>query len=139
MQYFTELVNKTPKELVEEAEEEIIDGVLMRKRQILTYLLQYKQYLINKKYAPMTITLHMTAVRSFYKANYIDLPHNLLKDADNQPLRRNMNHSFDKELIRKMLLHANIRGQSYHSYHESKRHGTARDTERNVPAGQGGL
>ncbi len=111
MKYFTEMTKKTPIELIEEAESEIKEGKVMRLRKIKAYLLDFKDYL-NGHYAPTSRETFFSAVRSFYQAYEIDLPRNLLKADDVLPLQRNQNHSFNKDIIRRMLHHANVRDQA---------------------------
>jgi len=45
MQEFTDWVNKSPEELLVEAEDEIKSGLLMRRRKIKSYLIGFKKYL----------------------------------------------------------------------------------------------
>lgn len=74
MRAYTEFLNKTPQELIEEAEDEIINGLLMRKRAINTDLRRFREHLEECGNAPMSVKGRVTAVRSFYKFNNIQLP-----------------------------------------------------------------
>jgi hypothetical protein len=79
----------------------------MRLRQVRRYLLDFKEYLINKKkYSPMNVALKMSAVKSFYSAFEIDLPRNLLKEKNVHPLRENSNNNFTKKHIQQMAIYA---------------------------------
>lgn len=55
IRYYTEITNKTPSELLQEAEEEQNGPIPPRLRSIITYLVNYKNYLLNKL-APATVT-----------------------------------------------------------------------------------
>ena len=74
MQHYTEYIKKTPVELLEEAEEEIKNGCLMRKRKIKSYLLRFRGDLKDRGLAPKTVRGYMTGVKSFYATFDIDLP-----------------------------------------------------------------
>jgi integrase len=84
---YCDFLNKTPDELIEEAEAEIKAGKLMRERKIETYLLSFKRDLQNQGLALMTIKNRMTGVKSFYKSNYIELP--FLPKTKYKPLEKN--------------------------------------------------
>ncbi|WP_292387836.1 tyrosine-type recombinase/integrase [Methanosarcina sp. UBA5] len=77
MQHFTEFTKKTPEELLEEAEEEA--GLLMRKRHIKNYLINFKISLVDRGMAPLSIKSYITPVKSFYRFFDIELP-NLQKN-----------------------------------------------------------
>ncbi len=74
MQGYTEYTQKSPIELIEEAEKEIKSGFLMRERSILTYLMEYREGLESQELAPLTVKSRMTGVYSFYRFYHIDLP-----------------------------------------------------------------
>ncbi len=74
MQQFTEHVNKTPLVILEEAEGEIKAGLLMRERNITTYLREFRESLEEQELAPLTIKNRITGVYSFYKHYNIQLP-----------------------------------------------------------------
>ncbi len=84
---YSEFTGKTPLELIEGAEKEILGGVLMRKRKIRQYLLGYQEHLKDGGKAPTSIRTFMAAVRSFYKVHDIDLPN--LKSKPANPLESN--------------------------------------------------
>ncbi len=112
MKLFTEMTKKTPKELILEAEAEIKSGTLMRERRVRSHLLKFKMLLSDKKYAPKSAELRWYAIKSFYKAFEIDLPRNITNN-EASPKIENMNLKFNKEDIRKMLMHcATIRDRA---------------------------
>jgi hypothetical protein len=45
MQFFTEWTEKTPEELIMEAEAEVKKGLLMRQRNIKIYFIKFRRYL----------------------------------------------------------------------------------------------
>lgn len=73
LKMFCEWVGKTPAELIDEADFEQ-DNLKMRNRHLSIYLNQFRDYLISQDLAPYTIKTYLTAVKSFYQANYIEIP-----------------------------------------------------------------
>jgi len=71
---FCEFTEKTPDELILEAEQEIKSGLLMRQRHIKIYLISFKKSLQDKGLAPMTVRSYMSGVQSFYRSCDIELP-----------------------------------------------------------------
>jgi len=71
---FCEFTEKTPDELILEAEQEIKYGLLMRQRYIKIYLISFKKSLQDKGLAPMTVISYMNGVQSFYRSCGIELP-----------------------------------------------------------------
>lgn len=71
---FCEFTEKTPDELIMEAEQEVKSGLLMRQRLIKTYLISFKKSLQDKGLAPMTVKSYMNGVQSFYRSCDIELP-----------------------------------------------------------------
>lgn len=74
LHFFTDYTNKTPEELITEAEQEIENNILPRKRNVKRYLLEFKDQLQKKELAPLTIRSHISAVKSFYKSFDIEIP-----------------------------------------------------------------
>jgi site-specific recombinase XerD len=74
MRAYTEFLQKTPYELLTEAEAEIRAGLLMRERNIMSYLIDFREYLEESGAAPMSIKGRLTGVRSFYKFYGIEIP-----------------------------------------------------------------
>lgn len=74
MQGYTDHTNKSPLQLIEEAEHEIKAGLLMRERSITTHLMEYREGLEAQDLAPLTVKGRMTGICSFYKYYNIQLP-----------------------------------------------------------------
>lgn len=72
MQLYTTWIQKTPTELLEEAEAE--SALIMRKRHIKSYLINFRVFLESKELAPLSIKNYMTGVKAFYKFYDIELP-----------------------------------------------------------------
>lgn len=87
LKFFCGLTGKSPCELLAEAEEEVKAGTLMRQRKIKFYLINYKNFLQNKRLAPMTIRTYLSGVSSFYKTNDIEIPY--LPKLKTMPLEKN--------------------------------------------------
>ncbi len=112
MKFYTEFVKKSPTELLDEAEEEIENGILMRKRRIKGYLLGFRDWLKGEGYAPKTVYSHMVAAKSFYKNFDIDLPQlNHKKQFQALPTEEN-GMGLEKENLKTILKHANIRNKA---------------------------
>lgn len=87
MYFYTELIGKTPDELIEEAEDELRSGKLMRERNILRYFDEYVEFLEDRDLAPKTIEGYIGAVRSFYRKKHIEVPDLERKKA--KPMKKN--------------------------------------------------
>lgn len=107
LQHYTNMTGLTPLELINEAEAEIEAGVLMRKRQIKSHLLRFKEYLEEHGYAPSSRKSWTAAVHSFYQSHDIDLPRMKMKGI--QPLQKNKKPLPTRDDIRSMLAHATPR------------------------------
>lgn len=104
---FSELISKTPSELINEAETEEDLGIRPRKRKVSIYLLRYKKQL-EEKVAPSTVNLYFSAIKSFYKAFDITLPEIKLNKGD-IGLEKNMGKPLTREDILKLVSAASIR------------------------------
>ncbi len=71
---FCEFTEKTPDELIMEAEQEVKSGLLMRQKLIKTYLISFKKSLQDKGLATMTVKSYMNGVQSLYRSCDIELP-----------------------------------------------------------------
>ncbi len=71
LQIYTDFLNKSPEDLITEAEGEA--GILMRQRHIKSYLINFRKYLQDSR-APTTIKSYTTGVISFYSSFDIELP-----------------------------------------------------------------
>jgi len=89
MRAYTEFLQKTPEQLIEESEEDIEYGRLMRKRKIFNELREFREHLENSDLAPMSIKAKITGVRSFYNYYNIQLPVLPRSDTSTTPLMEN--------------------------------------------------
>lgn len=71
--WYNQVTGLTPSQAIEEADQEEEDSIRLRRRRIVKHLEDYEDYLSNK-YAHTTVKNAMSAVRSFYHENYIELP-----------------------------------------------------------------
>lgn len=74
MKVYTKFLNKTPKQIILESEEDIKTGKLMRERRISKELRDFRELLENSGIAPLTIKSRLTGVRSFYRKYGIFVP-----------------------------------------------------------------
>lgn len=105
MQYYTEFLSMTPDEILDEAEQEVIDRVSPRKSRMKRHLLDYKDHLQKQGFAPLTIKSRLTGVYSFYKKNDITLPSMPRNESRAQPLKQHKDIP-TKEDIQTILKHA---------------------------------
>lgn len=105
---YSELIGKTPTELLDEADEEEDAGVRPRKRQVIQYLLEFKKHLEESKIAPGYLSLNISAIKSFYKAFDITLPEIKL-DAGDIGLEKNIGKLLTRKDIHKLISAANHR------------------------------
>lgn len=99
MQIFTDWVDKTPEELLTEAEAE--SKLLMRQRHIKSYLTNFRKYLQDTR-APTTVKGYLTGVKSFYNLYDIDLPPLPRLDKKARPMEKN-NRVPTKEDLQEVL------------------------------------
>ena len=112
MRRYTDFTGMTPLQLLEEAESEITNGVLMRQRKIKGYLIGFRSMAKDKGLAPKTISNLMTGANSFYRFNDIDLPNlNNRKQFSPKPLKKNMLW-IEKTDIQAILEHAGVRDRA---------------------------
>ncbi len=109
---YTEYVKKTPLELIEEAEEEIKSGCLMRKRKIRGFLLGFREWLKEQGVAPKTVSIRIVAVKSFYSSFDIDLPQLNHKKQFKAMATEGNGVRLEKENIQKILKYANLRNRA---------------------------
>jgi integrase len=74
MMQFTEFTNKTPDELLYEAEQEILSGMLTRQRKLKGYLISFRKSLQDKGLSDLTVQTRIAAVKSFYESYDIPVP-----------------------------------------------------------------
>ncbi|MBP2045142.1 tyrosine-type recombinase/integrase [Methanobacterium aggregans] len=104
---FSELMDKTPSELIDEAETEEDAGIRPRKRKLYSHLLKYKKHL-EEKVASSTVNLYFSAIKSFYKAFDITLPE-IKMDKGDIGLEKNIGKPLTRDDIRKLIGAASIR------------------------------
>ena len=74
MQDFTGYTGKDPETLLEEAEEDIRVGRLMRQRQIKRDLIGFRKHLQDSGKAPLTVKGRIVGVKSFFETFDIEIP-----------------------------------------------------------------
>lgn len=99
---YCEFTGKLPNELIEEAEDEEIQGLRPRYRKVNNYLLDFQKQLKDNGKAPKTVDLYMNAVKSFYDANDIQVT-KLHRTAIDNSLEQNRGKLLTKEEIRRMV------------------------------------
>jgi integrase len=102
MQEYTDYVNMTPEELIEEAEEEYDARIKPRKMKLKVYITGFREHLEKKGLAPLSIENRITGVRSFYKANDIVIPE-LQRRESTARVKEEHKKIPNKEDIRKVL------------------------------------
>ncbi|ADZ10379.1 integrase family protein [Methanobacterium lacus] len=105
---YCELIGKSPDELLEEAEREEDEGLRLRKRKIDYYLPKYKKHLEEAGNSPQTIKVYLSAVKSFYKTNQIEIPEVSNKVTD-ICLEKNEGRLLTRDDIQKMIETSPIR------------------------------
>lgn len=68
MQTFTEFTNKTPEQLLNEADKEQDENIKVRNRAVNKHLYGFRNYLQEKGLAPLSVKAYINGVKSFYKA-----------------------------------------------------------------------
>ena len=104
---YCELIQKSPSELIDEAENEEDEGIRIRKRKVVEYLMLYKEFL-ETKVASTTINLYFSAIKSFYKSFDIILPEMKLIQGD-IGLEKNIGKPLTKTDIQKLISAASSR------------------------------
>ena len=91
---------KTPTELITEADDEVTKGIHMRDRKATSYLDDFKLELQEKGLAPLTQKSYLTGLRSFYKYNYVET--HSVNQLRAKPLKKNK-YLITKEELRDIL------------------------------------
>lgn len=89
MQLFCECINKTPSEIVLEANIETRNGLLLNERKAVQYFAAYKDCLKNRGYADKTQGIATSAVKSFYMFHDIQLSGQVGKNKQRHPKKEN--------------------------------------------------
>ena len=71
---YTEYMQQTPGELVEDARQEIREGKMLSERSLKKHILGFRKHLSDKELAPLTIKTHLSRVVSFYTFFDIEVP-----------------------------------------------------------------
>lgn len=100
---YTEFLNKTPKQIIIESEEDIKSGKLMRERRVFDEIREFRESLESSDIAPMSIKARLTGVRSFFSFYNIQLPVLPRSTTSARPLKENREIP-DKEDIRETLV-----------------------------------
>lgn len=74
IRFYCEFLNKSPSELISEADIEAESNVLLKKRKIKTYFTNYINHLNNLNVSANTRRIRLATVKSFYKKNDVELP-----------------------------------------------------------------
>jgi integrase len=111
---YVNLIDKSPLELIEEAEAEIKAGKLMRERSIKRYLVEFRKHLQQERnLSPNTVRLYLAAVRSFYDSYDIDYPKKMTpKRSGYVVLEKNKRVAEREEIIDSLKL-AGLRGRCF--------------------------
>lgn len=72
MSIYTDFLNMTPEELLDEADEDAL--LPIRKRKLKKHIIAFRVFLQGRELSDHTIRSHLTAIKSFYGSNEILLP-----------------------------------------------------------------
>ena len=111
MKEYTDFTNKTPTELLEEAEDEIKQGLLMRQRNIKKYLIRFRKHLNDRNLAPKTVKGYTGSAKAFYKAFDIDLPNIGRKSKKVAVLEKNKAIPSRNDIV-DVLVHTDVRSHA---------------------------
>lgn len=112
MKLFCECIGLTPAELIEESIRETKAGLLLSERKTVDHIAKFKKCMADKKYAPKSFVLGISAVKSFYKSFDIQLSSSMGKLKKRLPLRGNQTF-LTREELKKMVLNAkNLRDRA---------------------------
>ncbi len=89
MQLFCECINKTPSEIVLEANIETRNGLLLNERKVVQYFAAFKDCLKNRGYADKTQGIATSAVKSFYMFYDIQVSGQVGKSKQRHPKKEN--------------------------------------------------
>ena len=103
MKKFCSCIDKSPSELIKEAEEKTKTGLLLSERKTFEYLTIFKKCI--KDLAPKSQYLGMAVVKSFYETFDIQLSSSIRKQKKSVPKRENQNF-LKKEDIEKMITYS---------------------------------
>lgn len=90
MMHFCEYANKSPVNMIDEAEQEIREGKLMRSRSIKKLLPGFRKHLQDSGKAPKSVKNYLSAVRSYYSSYDIEVPTMGRNESKTKPLEKNL-------------------------------------------------
>lgn len=102
LNHYCNMLDKSPNELIEEAEYEEDTIPRMAKRKIDYYLPKYVRYLKEAGRAPQTIKVYLSGVKSFYKYNGIAVP-DITQRVTDLCLEKNEGRLLKREEIKNMI------------------------------------
>lgn len=105
---YCNFLNKTPTELIEEAEKEEDEKIRQKKRKIKRYFSEYHQKLIDEQKSPNYVKATIMTIRTFYAEFEIELPKNRIKQITQKRIITT-DDIVGKEHILRALEHCNIR------------------------------
>jgi integrase len=111
LKQYCKLTGMTLEDLLDEAEYEEENIHRLRKRKIDSYLPRFKKSLEERKLAPQTIKVYVSAVKTFYKYYKITIPE-VSTDVSDICLEKNEGRLLTKEEIQKMVEIAPIRDKT---------------------------
>lgn len=110
IQLFCNYINKSPAELIDEADTEAENGILLKKRKIKQYITNYINHLNNLDISANTRKSRLAAVKSFYHKNEVELPA-IPRNEDVVCLEENIRIP-TKEELQKALKKSNVLGKA---------------------------
>jgi integrase len=102
---YCKIAGKTPSELIAESIAEYKAGKLPSERSDFEHITAFLDVLEEEDYAPKSVALMLSIVRSFYKAFDIQISESVGKNQDNEVLEGNVNF-LPREDVIKMITHA---------------------------------
>ena len=111
LKVYCNFIDKTPSELIKEAEFDEENRIRMKKRHIRKYFLEYSEYLRNKGSSQYTISNHFSSIKSFYRNAEIELP-NISINSKSEGKRGKNESVPSKEDIRVALKHCKFKYQA---------------------------
>jgi len=105
---YSNFIDKTPSQFIDEAEQQEEDGIRLRKRNIKVYLVDYFNDLKDNNFTEKYIQYSMTIVRTFYKEFEIELPRVNTKIKNGSSIKTN-DEIITIEHVKKAMDFANLK------------------------------
>lgn len=102
LQMFCECINKSPSEIVLEANIETRSGLLLNERKVVQYFAAFKDCLKNRGYADKTQGIATSAVKSFYMFYDIQMSRQVGKSKQRYPKKENQRF-LERDDVKKIL------------------------------------